>query len=152
MLQYQILVLNGIMSLFVKVKIINLALFLNFFLYELVVTITYIIYIDGLEINSTNWYLNLKLENLEEEIKSVVKNFEYEDNVVEDLIMAANIHIIPLTSEVRGQLIDSKFFSDGYPAYRNAELITEVSRLINDKYCQMYKHKIIPMKLLICIN
>lgn len=106
-----------------------------------------------MEINSTNWYLNLKLEDVEEEIKSVVKNFEYEDNIVEDLIMAANIHITPLTSAVRGQLIDSQFFTDGYPTYRNAELTTEVSRLINDKYCQMYKHKInIPIKFLICIN
>jgi len=106
-----------------------------------------------LEINSTNWYLNLRLEDVEEEIKSVVKNFEYEDNIVEDLIMAANVHVTSLTSSVRGQQVESKFFTDEYPAYRNAELITEVSRLINDKYCQMYKHTInIPMKILICIN
>jgi len=106
-----------------------------------------------LEINSTNWYLNLRLEDVEEEIKSVVKNFEYEDNIVEDLIMAANVHVTSLTSSVRGQQVESKFFTDEYPAYRNAELITEVSRLINDKYCQMYKHTInIPMKILTCIN
>jgi len=103
--------------------------------------------------NSTSWYLNLKLEDVEEEIKSVVKNFEYEDNIVEDLIMAAKVNIIQFTSPVRGQLIESQFFSDAYPAYRNAEIITEVSRLINDKYCQMYKHTInIPMKILICMN
>jgi len=106
-----------------------------------------------LEINSTNWYLNLKLDDVEEEIKSAVKNLEYEDNIVEDLIMAANVHITSVTNPVRAQHIVSKLFRDGYPAYRNAELITDVSRLINDKYCQMYKHTInIPMKILICIN
>lgn len=100
-----------------------------------------------MNINSTNWYLNLKIEEIEEEIESVVKNFEYEDNIIEDLIMAAKIHILHTTSPVIGQLVDSRFFSDRYPAYRNAELIVEVSRIINDKYCRMYKHKIhIPMK------
>jgi len=93
-----------------------------------------------LNINSTNWYLNLEIKQIEDEIKSVVKNFEYEDNVVENLLMAANIHILHPSNPVRAQLIDSQFFRDGYPAYRNAELIIEVSRLINDKYCQMYKH------------
>lgn len=93
-----------------------------------------------MNINSTNWYLNLKIKEIEEEIKSADKNFEYEDNVIENLLMAANIHILSPTSPVRAQLIDSQFFRDGYPAYRNAELIIEVSRLINDKYCQMYKH------------
>lgn len=106
-----------------------------------------------MEINSTNWYLNLKIEDVEEEIKSVVKNFEYEDNIIEDLIMAANLHTTSYPNPVRAQQIESKLFRDEYPAYRNAELITEVSSLINDKYCQMYKHiKNIPMKILICIN
>ncbi|XP_022181950.1 peroxidase-like isoform X2 [Myzus persicae] len=52
--------------------------------------------------------------------------------------MANNIHIIYAANPIRGQLVDSRFFNDRYPAYRNAELIVEVSRLINDKYCRIY--------------
>lgn len=95
----------------------------------------------ALVINSTNWYTNLKIYDVENEIQ---KSIEQIHNKVfpEDLLSEIN-YSLEFGSPFHGQLIDSQLSKDGLSENRNAEINFEVSSNIKNTYCLKYKHTII---------
>jgi len=88
-----------------------------------------------LEINSTNWYLNLKIFDVNEEIENVVKELEKKYRS-EDVL--SDISSLILGSQIHGQLIDSQPSKHGLPESRKAEIILGVTRNLKNTYCIKY--------------
>jgi len=93
----------------------------------------------GLVINSTNWYLQLDISDVNEEIQKVVDRIE--NRYRSEDVLLSNINHLIIGSPVHGQLIDSMPSTDGYSASRNAEIIFEVTRSLKNTYCLKYISK-----------
>lgn len=111
----------------------------------------------ALEINSTNWYQNLRISEINEEIRKSVVEIENRYRW-EDILSDANR--LTIGSPFHGQLIDSQPSKDGHTGSRNAEIVIEATRTLKNKYCLRYNHSIMSMKnkihtpiiIIICIN
>lgn len=96
----------------------------------------------GLVINSTNWYLQLDISDVNDEIQKAVEIIE--NRYRSEDILLSNVSRLISGSPVHGQLIDSMPSKDGHSGSRNAEIILEVTRSLKNTYClkYLYKHKI----------
>lgn len=105
----------------------------------------------GSVINSTNWYLQLNISVINDEIQKVIQRIENRD-LSEEI---SNISRLTIRSPAHGQLINSMPSKDGYSESRNAEIIIAVTRSLKNTYClqYLYKHKInISMKIIyVCV-
>jgi len=81
----------------------------------------YVNYI-GLAINSTNWYLQLDISDINDEIQKIVERIENSWYRSEEIILS-NISRLTIGSPVHGQLIDSMPSKDRHSGSRNAEII-----------------------------
>lgn len=90
------------------------------------------VYCIDLGINSTNWYQNLKIHEVNEEIQKIVKKIE-KRILPENMLSDMNRLIIG--SPFHGQLIDSQPSEEGHSVSRNAEIIIEVTRSLKNTYC-----------------
>ncbi|XP_029341799.1 peroxidase-like [Acyrthosiphon pisum] len=91
------------------------------------------VYEQGLVINSTNWYLQLDISDVNDEIQKAVERIENRYRS-EDIILS-NVSRLTIGSTVHGQLIDSMPSKDGHSESRNAEIILEVTRSLKNTYC-----------------
>jgi len=112
----------------------------------------------GLVTNSTNWYLQLDISDVNDEIQKAIETIE--NRYRSEEIILSNISHLTLGSPVHGQLLNSMPSKDGHSESRNAEIILEVTRSLKNTYCLKYLFKrkiIISMKItcfiiIICIN
>lgn len=93
--------------------------------------------IDGLNIKSTNWYLNLKTEELEQHIQTVISEIIQHES---DVNLDYTYSIMEIGSPDHGQLIDSQLSEDVYSIYRHAQIISEASSFISNRECRVYIH------------
>lgn len=103
----------------------------------------------GLVINSTNWYLQLDISDVNDEIQKAVERIE--NRYRSEEIILSNVSGVIIGSPVHGQLINSMPSKDGHSGSKNAEIILEVTRSLKNTYClkYLYKHKInISMKII----
>jgi len=103
----------------------------------------------GLVINSTNWYLQLDISDVNDEIQKAVERIE--NRYRSEEIILSNVSRVIIGSPVHGQLIHSMPSKYGHSGSRNAEIILEVTRSLKNTYClkYLYKHKInILMKII----
>jgi len=90
------------------------------------------LYFIALEINSTNWYLNLRIPEVNEEIQNVVDGLE-KRYLSEDVL--SDISHLTIGSPNHGQLIDSQPSKDGLSGSRNAEIILGVTQNLKNTHC-----------------
>jgi len=88
------------------------------------------VFTDGLMIESTKWYLNLKTEELEQYIQTVVLDFIRRESGSHDYRME-------IGSPDHGQLIDSQLSEDVYSIYRHAQIISDASSFISNRECRL---------------
>ncbi|XP_060859778.1 peroxidase-like isoform X3 [Metopolophium dirhodum] len=91
------------------------------------------LYEQGLVINSTNWYLQLDISDVNDEIQKAVDRIE--NRYRSDEILLSNVSRLIIGSPVHGQLIDSMPSKDGHSGSRNAEIILEVTQSLKNTYC-----------------
>ncbi|XP_029341375.1 peroxidase-like [Acyrthosiphon pisum] len=83
-----------------------------------------------------NWYLELDISDVNQEIQKVVEIIENRYRS-EDIILS-NISRLIIGSPVYGQMIDSMPSKEGHSGSRNAEIIYEVTRSLKNTYCLSY--------------
>ena len=83
-----------------------------------------------------NWYLELDISDVNQEIQKVVEIIENRYRS-EDIILS-NISRLIIGSPVYGQMIDSMPSKEGHSGSRNAEIIYEVTRSLKNTYCLRY--------------
>ncbi|XP_029348713.1 peroxidase-like [Acyrthosiphon pisum] len=90
---------------------------------------------QALEINSTNWYKNLRIPEVNEEIVDVIDEHEkyYRS---EDVL--SEISRFSAGSPNHGQLIDSQATKVSVSSSRNAEVIFDVTRNLKNTYCKKH--------------
>jgi len=91
------------------------------------------LYFIALEINSTNWYLNIRIPAVNEEVVNVIdelnKRYHSEDIISE-------ISRLTVGSPNHGQMINSQPTKVGISGSRNAEIIVDVTRNLKNIYCK----------------
>jgi len=91
------------------------------------------LYFIALEINSTNWYRNIRIPAVNEEIVDVLDEHDkkyHSEDVLSDISRFA-----PGSSN-HGQLIDSQATKVGRSSSRNADVIVDVTRNLMNTYCK----------------
>jgi len=91
------------------------------------------LYFIALEINSTNWYKNIRIPAVNEEIVDVIEEHDRRYRS-EDLL--SEITRFADGSTNHGQLIDSQATNVGISSSRNAEVIVDVTRNLKNTYCK----------------
>lgn len=86
-----------------------------------------------LAIDSSNQFLNLKTEDLENAIQYGTQQINMLSRH-EDSLSYADVHV-KIGSPSHGQLIDSQPSIDGHLASRNAEIVIKASHYIINKHC-----------------
>ncbi|XP_060858011.1 peroxidase-like [Metopolophium dirhodum] len=90
---------------------------------------------QALEINSTNWYQNIRIPAVNEQIVDVIdehdKTYRSED-------VLSDISRFVAGSPNHGQLIDSQATKVGISSSRNAEVIVDVTRNLKNIYCKKH--------------
>jgi len=90
----------------------------------------------GLVINSENWYLQLNISEVNEEIKKVTKRIQSRYRLEDEIL--SYFSPLKLGSPVHGQLIDSMPSDEGRSGSRTAEIIIDVTRSLKNTYCLKY--------------
>lgn len=85
-----------------------------------------------MEINSTNWYSNLRIFDVNEEIQNAVNGLEKKYDL-ENILL--DVSGWTLGSPNHGQLIDSQPSNDSFSESRRAEIILGVTRNLKNTYC-----------------
>jgi len=83
-------------------------------------------------INSTNWYLNIRIPAVNEEVVDALEELDKRYRS-EDVL--SDISRLVLGSTNHGQLIASPPTKAGISGSRNAEVIGVVTRNLKNKYC-----------------
>lgn len=91
------------------------------------------LYFIALKINSTNWYLNIRIPAVNEEVVDVMDELDKRYRS-EDLL--SEISRLTVGSPNHGQMIDSQPTKVGISGSRNAEIIVDVTRNLKNVYCK----------------
>ncbi|CAI6372862.1 unnamed protein product [Macrosiphum euphorbiae] len=89
---------------------------------------------DGLKIEETDWYLHLKTKELDDHIQKVAGDIRARE--MRHLYYKYKLSLAIGTPE-HGLLIDSQLSEELYSLYKQAEIISEASRSISSKACQV---------------
>jgi len=94
-----------------------------------IVMIKWFISIDGLKINSSNWYQHIRIKDLESYIHEGrhIGYLQFDPTVKTE-------------NPAYGQLMDSQLSEEGYSVYFNAEIISVASYHLRRHECKKYKH------------
>ncbi|KAF0757790.1 peroxidase-like [Aphis craccivora] len=90
--------------------------------------------------NYEDWYMNLTIGVIEEEIRKNMDRIQYNRFTEDYVVSQISDHLKIGSSPFRGQLLDSSLSKEANLEYRNAELLVAVSRSIMSSYCPTYQY------------